>query len=248
MLENTIQSFDSRRDLIVFESKEETISFAAENWIHHAKRAIQELGRFAVALSGGSTPNAIYKELASKYSGAIDWKKVFLFWSDERAVPPDHSESNYHNAMESGLKALTIPASQIFRMKAETDIEKNAADYEEIIQRELGSHLFDLVMLGLGEDGHTASLFPKTDALIEKEKLVLANFLPERNTWRMTFTYPCIEKSKKAIIYAIGENKQAIVPLVLNAAIISPFPASAIGTIKHKALWILDRKAARLIS
>ncbi len=132
-------------------------------------------------------------------------------------------------------------------MKAEADIEKNAKDYEELLRRELGPHLFDLVMLGIGEDGHTASLFPKTTALQEQIKLVVANHLPEKNTWRMTLTFPCIQESRKAVIYAIGENKQAIASLVLRAAIVSPFPSSAIGTSEHKSLWILDKAAARLI-
>jgi 6-phosphogluconolactonase len=132
-------------------------------------------------------------------------------------------------------------------MKAEIDIEKNASQYEEVIKKELGTHLFDLVMLGLGEDGHTASLFPKTAALQEQKKLVMANHIPEKNVWRMTFTLPCIQRSQKVAFYVTGENKQAIASLVLEAAITSPFPASAVGTPEHKALWILDHAAARLL-
>lgn len=249
MLEGkTIHSWDSRRDLIIPGDIEQTIAFAAEHWIHTARRAIQERDRFAVALSGGSTPKAIYQTLASHYKNSIDWKKVLLFWSDERAVPPTHPDSNYQMAMQSGLSALPIPPAQIFRMKAEADLEKNAKDYEDILRRELGPHLFDLVMLGIGEDGHTASLFPKTAALQESIKLVVANQLPEKNTWRMTLTFPCIRDSRKAVLYAVGENKQAIAPLALRAAIVSPFPASAVGTSAHKSLWILDQAAARLIN
>ncbi len=243
MLKNTIQSWDARRDLII---SSDCLAFAAEHWIHTAKRSIQERGRFAVALSGGASPKAIYQLLATTYKNSIDWTKVLLFWSDERAVPPTHPDSNYGSAMRD-LQSLPIPPSQIFRMKAETSIEKNAADYEDTIQRTLGPHLFDLVMLGLGEDGHTASLFPKTAALQEKSKLVIANHLLEKNTWRMTFTLPCINESRQALLFVAGEAKQAIVPLVLQAAIISPFPASAIGTPEHKALWILDPPAARLL-
>jgi 6-phosphogluconolactonase len=248
MLEGSIQSWDSRRDLIVPGEADQTIAFAAEHWIHTASRAILERGRFAVALSGGSTPKAIYQALVASYKSALDWKKVLLFWSDERAAPPTHPDSNYRMAMESGLLGLPIPPAQIFRMKAEeADIEKNAIDYEEILRRELGPSLFDLVMLGVGEDGHTASLFPKTGALSEQTKLVAANHLPEKNTWRMTLTFPCIRQSQKAVIYAIGENKQAIAALALRAPIASPFPSSAIGTSEHKSLWVLDRAAARLI-
>jgi 6-phosphogluconolactonase len=132
-------------------------------------------------------------------------------------------------------------------MKAETDIEKNASLYEDFIRKELDTHLFDLVMLGLGEDGHTASLFPHTAALKEQKKLVVTNYISEKNIWRMTFTFPCIQQSQKAVFYVLGENKQAIVPLVLEAAIVSPFPASTIGTVERKALWILEQSAARLL-
>ncbi len=244
--EGSIQSWDERRDLIVTKDKEQAIAFSAEQWIHSAMRSIQQRGRFAVALSGGSTPKEIYHFLASHYQSAIDWGKVWLFWSDERAVPPNHPESNYKMAMQS-FQSLPIPPSQILRMKAEQNIEQQAADYEDFIQRTLGPHLLDLVMLGIGEDGHTASLFPRTTALQEQTKLVVANFLPDTNQWRMTFTYPCIHRSAHATIYAIGAKKQAIVPLALQAAYTSPFPISSIGSTERKALWILDRAAAHLL-
>ena len=236
-----IESYDERRDYIV---AEKAVLFAAEHWIHSAKRSIQQRGRFAVALSGGSTPKAIFKMLSQ--SRDIEWDKVWLFWSDERAVPATHPESNYHMAMESGLKNLPIPPHQIFRMKAEGDIEKNALDYEEIIRRRLDKSLFDLVMLGVGEDGHTASLFPNTKALEIKENLVAANFIPSLKAHRMTLTFPCINESHQAAIY-IGKSKASIVPKVLDAAILSPYPASHIGTVERKALWILDKEAGHFV-
>jgi len=247
MLEGSIQTWDERRNIIIPGNADQTIDFAAEHWINSAKRAIQCRGKFAVALSGGSTPKAIYQLLLTKYRTSIDWKKVWLFWSDERAVPPTSPESNYHMAMENGFSKLSIPPGQIFRMKAETTIDKGASDYADIIQRELGKELFDLVMLGCGEDGHTASLFPNTKALQETTRLVVANHIPETGQHRMTLTFPCIQQSKEAVIVAIGPSKQAIVSLVLRAAISSPFPASKIGEEEHKALWILDRSAAHLL-
>lgn len=234
-------NFDSRRQLYIGPNSEDAISFAADYWIHVGRQAIEERGKFAIALSGGSTPKAIYQKLASRND--IDWKKVFLFWSDERAVMPDHIDSNYRMAMEFFGK-LPIPPYQIFRMKAEADIEKNAKDYEDKINHYLGKHLFDLVMLGIGEDGHTASLFPKTSALSVEDRLVTANFIPEKDTYRMTFTYPCINKSAKIAIYAIGKSKREIVPQVLKAPIISKYPASRIGTEERPALWVLDSDSA----
>ena len=233
--------WDNRREFIILENLEEAIAFSVEHWIHSYQRAIQRNGIFTVALSGGSTPKAIYKELAK--SSQIQWDKVYFFWSDERAVSPDHLESNYKMAVDTGITSK-IPASQIFRMKAEENIEKNAKDYESKLRHHFIEHSMDLVMLGIGEDGHIASLFPNTSALEITDQWVVANYVPDKKTWRMTFTYPCIHKSAHIIIYALGKSKQNIVPKVLNAPIISSWPASRIGTPEHKALWILDKDAA----
>lgn len=236
--------WDERRDIYIAGNAEETLAFATNHWITEAEGAIERTGRFAVALSGGSTPKAIFEKLAQKKK-ALDWSKVWLFWSDERAVPPDHPESNYHMAMTSGLKDL--PIQHIFRMKAEEKIKEHAMEYEQILRQKLGEALFDLVMLGVGEDGHTASLFPDTEALNVKNRLVVANEVKQKNTWRMSFTYSCINHSKKAVIYALGSSKQSIVKKVLESPLPSPFPASFIGTKAHKALWMLDELAAKFL-
>ena len=233
-----LTSWDERRDLIVLKTHEEAISFAVEHWIHSSQRAIQQRGSFTVALSGGSTPKAIYEKLAQ--SNSIEWDKIYLFWSDERAVPPTDPESNYHMASLTGL-TKKIPSSQIFRMKGENNIEKNSKEYDEQLRRHLTQHNLDLVMLGIGEDGHTASLFPDTAALDVSDQLVAANHVPQKNTWRMTFTYPAIHKASRIAIYALGSSKRSIIQKVLNAPILSPWPASRIGTPEHKALWILDQ-------
>jgi|SRR5579872_7514853 len=243
---NKIQKWDDRRDYIIAGDEKETVSFAAEHWIHTAERSIQQRGRFAVALSGGSTPKAIF-EFLSRNPSALDWTKVWLFWSDERSVPPDHPDSNFRMAMQSGIDKLPIPPGQIFRMKAETDIEKNALDYDEKIRHHLDKHFFDLVMLGVGEDGHTASLFPHTKALAIQNHLAAANFISEKKSWRMTLTFPCINQSSQIAVYALGRSKEIIIPKVLNAAIESPYPSSRIGTPDHKALWILDNQAGKFL-
>ncbi len=235
-----LKSWDARRDYIVPGNGQETIDFAVEHWIHSAERAIQQRGKFIVALSGGSTPKAIYEKLSQK---KVDWTKVWLFWSDERVVPPDHPDSNYRMAMESFGK-LPIPPSQIFRMKTEGDLAKQALDYEEKIRHIAGKNLFDLVMLGIGEDGHTASLFPDTQGLEIQDRLVTANYIPQKKCWRMTLTFPCINQSFHSAIYVIGSSKRLIVSQVLEAPIQSSFPASQVGTSEKKALWILDNDAA----
>ena len=132
-------------------------------------------------------------------------------------------------------------------MRAETEIERQATDYEEKIHRTLGKNLFDLVMLGIGEDGHTASLFPNGQKIVANNQLVIANYISEKKTWRMSLTFTCINQSFHSTIYAIGPSKHLIVPQALEAAIDSPFPASRIGTAERKALWILDSDAARLL-
>lgn len=239
-----LKHWDERRDIAMPGDTDKTIAFAVDHWLSLAKKAIEQTNRFVVALSGGSTPQTIFQKLAEK-EGALDWSRVWLFWSDERSVPADHPDNNYHMAMQSGLAHLPIPKNQIFRMKAETDIEKNALAYEKNIQKILSEDLFDLVMLGLGEDGHTASLFPKTKALEETDRLVVANEVKQKKTWRMTFTYSCINQSKCAVIYALGAAKKTIVKEVLESPLPSPFPASFIGTATHKALWILDDLASQ---
>jgi 6-phosphogluconolactonase len=236
--------WDERRELVIPGDEKVAISFAADHWIDLGKAAIAKSGHFAVALSGGSTPKAIFKRLAQK-TNALDWSKVWLFWSDERSVAPEHPDSNYHMAMTAGLNTLPVLPDHIFRMKAEDHIEQHALEYEELIKKKLNNNLFDLVMLGLGEDGHTASLFPATKALDVKNHLVVANHVPQKNTWRMSFTFSCINQSKLSVIYTLGETKASIVKQVLEAKLPSPWPASFVGTKEHKALWILDDLASQ---
>ncbi|MDE3055857.1 MAG: 6-phosphogluconolactonase [Verrucomicrobiota bacterium] len=241
-----IRSWDERRDLLIAATYAEAVHLAAEHWFHSAERALQRRGRFAVAFSGGSTPKAVYHEIA-KSPNRISWDSLSFFWSDERAVPPTDPESNYCMTMKE-LSLLPIPKGQIFRMEAEENIEKKAKEYEEKILHFLGKDLFDLVLLGVGEDGHTASLFPNTAVLEEKRKLVAAAYVPQKNSWRMTLTFPCIEKSAHTVFYAFGSAKKEIVKKVLTAPIISSYPASRVGTPEAKALWILDKEAASLLT
>lgn len=240
---NKIESWDERRDYIVLDDSKTAIAFATDHWVHSCERSILQKGRFAVALSGGSTPKAIYQALSERKE--IEWQKVHLFWSDERSVGENHPMSNFHMAMEAGLGKVPIPKHQIHRMKAEHDIELMALEYEETIQRLLGKHLFDLVMLGVGEDGHTASLFPNSKALQEQKRIVVPNFAGEKLGMRMSFTFPCINQSSHIAIYAIGSSKKEILPKVLNAPIDSPWPASRIGTVSSKALWVMDSDSSQ---
>jgi len=237
------KAIDDRRELIVAGNADETVAFATKHWIENAKQALDTHGTFYVALSGGSTPKAIYQKLASEHGNSIDWSNVHLFWSDERSVPPEDEKSNYRMAMEAGFKNLPLSPENIHRMHAEENIDANAEAYAQDIQTTLRGSPFDLMMLGMGDDGHTASLFPGTDAVKVYDKLVVANFVPAQDTWRMTMTLPCINGSRSIAFYALGANKKARLQQVLSTEC-EEMPASLIGTKETKASWIVDTLAS----
>lgn len=235
------------KDVLVYDDKNQALEFAANQWISIAKEAIQNHGSFSAALSGGSTPYGIY-DLLSERKDDLDWNKVFLFFSDERAVPLDHPDSNYRMAMEAGLDKLPIPSSHIFPMQGVGDLEANALAYEKQIRSYFKSHSrsgFDLMMLGMGDDGHTASLFPKTHALHAHGRLVVPNFIPEKNVWRLTVTFECINASEKTVVYVLGKNKASMIQKVFQGPQnIEELPIQGVGSDKNPALFILDKEAA----
>lgn len=233
------------KKILVIGSQDETILFAARHFVEIGKKMIETKGSFFVALSGGSTPKAIFEALKDPHlNQEIDWSKTFLFWSDERAVPPTSSESNYKMAMDAVFAILPIPKENIFRMKAESHIEEAALEYEEIIRQKIKDASFDLIMLGMGEDGHTASLFPETEALDCQDRLVVANYVSKLNAWRMTFTFECINRAKNIFIYVLGKSKSKIVFKALQNNNEFCFPIQKVGNTKNIATWILDEDAA----
>lgn len=242
-------SLDARRNLLIPGDSQVTLTFCIEHFIAVAQESITNHGAFHVALSGGSTPKGIFERLCQPpYQEQIDWKKVHLFWGDERSVPPEDPESNYHMAMQAGFNQVRIPKDQIHRMCAEKDIEANAQSYEKILRDVLKDRPFDFVMLGMGEDGHTASLFPNTAGLHAKDRLVVANFIPQKNTWRMTLTFDCINQASHITVYVLGASKkQMLAHVLLSKDNFELLPAQRLGTKEHKALWITDDAAADLI-
>ena len=248
-IQTAVKAYDDRRDIALFDTKEGAINFTAKYFLQLADQAIKTKDLFSVALSGGNTPKAVYEILASSpYQTQIDWSKVVFFFSDERSVPADHPDSNYYNALNSGLGSLPIDKKRIFRMEAEQTPEIMAKDYEALIEKTLKGTSFDLVMLGMGSDGHTASLFPKTHALHSNEHNVVANFVPQLNTWRMTFTFNLINAASHIAILAFGQDKAEMIKAVLTESVDSnQVPAIRVGTPSHKALWILDKDAASSI-
>lgn len=242
-----IQSYDQRRDVAVPGAKQTTIEFCVEHFILRAKEAIADHDYFAVALSGGSTPKAIFEGLVQKKE-QVDWDRVLLFWSDERCVPPDHPDSNYRMAMEAGLNKVGIPLENIFRMHGEEIPEVAAKEYNHLILEEVPFEDFDLMMLGMGDDGHTASLFPKTHALHTSGQMATANFVPQKQTWRLTLTFDCINRAKEIVVYVLGAGKAEILAIVLNGRFDpDTYPIQRVGTPASKALFILDTEAAAKI-
>lgn len=229
---------------------------AAELFIRSAQAAIQDRGSFSVMLSGGSTPTALYRLLAEPDSAAqISWKQVHVFWGDERCVPPDHPNSNYRLAHETLLGRVPLPTHHIHRIPAERAPAEAAAHYEADLVAHLRAaapghlRLFDLTLLGLGEDGHTASLFPGSRALQETSRLVTADFIPSRNEWRVTLTVPALNYLSDQILFlASGADKAA----ALNRVLCGPFdpaalPAQAIRPLSGLVIWLVDAQAAKAL-
>lgn len=240
--QNIIKNIDDRRNIAAPGDADATLIFCVEHFIQAANKAIADHGAFFVALSGGSTPKAIFEALAEPiYSKQVDWKNVHLFWSDERCVPPYDPSSNYRMAMDAGFSKIHIPAENIHRIQAEVDPEEAAKAYEKLIEAKIPSHSFDLVMLGMGEDGHTASLFPKTHGLHSQQRLVVANFIPDKGIWRITFTFDLINVAKQAVVYVLGKSKATMLHKVLSGPYLpDDLPVQRVGTPSNKALFIAD--------
>ena len=222
---------------------------AAEEFVAVGRAAIGAHGRFSVALSGGSTPKALYSLLASNYA-TFAWNRVFLFFGDERHVPPTDPESNYRMVHEALLTKVPVPAENIFRVAAENpDADAAASAYEAQLRKffELKAGefpRFDLILLGMGPDGHTASLFPDSKALDEQSRLVVANWVAKFNANRLTFTFPVINRAAEVLFLACGADKAAILQQVLEAKNAPPLPSQRVQPSDGKLLWMLDEAAA----
>jgi len=223
----------------------------AERWRDISREAIAAHNRFHVALAGGSTPRRLYETLAAMDPAAApDWANTCIYFGDERAVPPNHPDSNYRMAREALLNHVPIPAEQIHRMKAEDADRAHAARaYAELLNRELpldgeAMPAFDLILLGLGEDGHTASLFPDTDILSEHERLVAPVYVDRLNTWRMSLTLPVINRARRVMVLVAGQAKAAIAHRVLELTPSTPaLPAQMLAPVGALE-WFLDEAAA----
>jgi len=203
---------------------------------------------FSLVLSGGNTPKALYELLASDaYRSELNWSKVEIYFGDERCVPPDHPESNYLMAYNAMLSKLPIPEPNIHRIRGELQPEAAAIEYGKLLQTKFQSNGPDMVLLGMGPDGHTASLFPGTTALTEAKHRCVANWVPQFNTWRLTLTYPFLNTAKSILILVAGlEKAQAIKAVLEGPREIERFPIQGIEA-RGTATWLLDSTAASLL-
>jgi 6-phosphogluconolactonase len=222
----------------------------AQAIIARGNQAIAERGRYTLALSGGSTPKPVYKLLAERQE-ALDWSKVMLFWSDERTVPPNHPDSNYGMAHDALISHVRIPCT-VYRMRGELDPQQAAVEYEQTLRDVFPDEpipQFDVILLGMGDDGHTASLFPHTEALNEREQLIVANFVPKLDTWRLTFTAPLINAARDVMFLISGANKAAPLHEVLEGdPNLQHYPSQLIQPSAGELEFFLDQAAGGRLS
>jgi len=216
---------------------------AADRFATLAASAVAERGRFTVALSGGSTPEPVYRRLAREpWAESIDWARVEIFWGDERCVPPNHPNSNFGMVRRALLDPAEVPTSSVHRIRGEHPPFEAARAYEQEIGRVLGREgRFDLVLLGMGSDGHTASLFPGTSAVSERDRAVVPVWVDKVDAWRVTLTLPVINSARDVIFLVRGSGKADAVSRVVNG---EALPATRVDPRRGKLTWLLDADAA----
>jgi len=219
---------------------------AAEEFVNVAARAQAARGRFSVALSGGSTPAALYTLLgAADYARQVDWSRVHVFWGDERCVPPDRTQSNYRMAKETLLSKVPLPAENVHRIRGEDAPKQAAADYEALLRRFLGSESLDLVLLGMGDNGHTASLFPGLPGVTEPVRWVLAQYVEVVSMWRVTLTPVVINAAHHIQFLVAGPEKADRLREVLEGPTqLDVLPSQAIRPTHGELRWLVDAPAA----
>jgi 6-phosphogluconolactonase len=243
----------SERQIEIVPGSHELFRRGAGEFVRAAQESVSAKGSFSVALSGGSTPKGMFALLASDelYRGVVPWAQIDFFWGDERHVPPDHADSNFRMANEALLSKVPVDPTRIFRIKGELpDASAAANQYEQILTNRLGPEpCLDLVMLGMGPDGHTASLFPGTKALHCQDRLVVSNWVGKFDTDRITMTAQVLNNAARVLFLVGGEDKAPALKSVLEG----PFepdqlPAQLIRPESGRLLWIIEEAAGRSLS
>ncbi len=223
---------------------------AADLIVDRSRSAAAERGTFSVALSGGMTPRGLYGLLAlSPYRENIEWNTVHVFWADERSVPPDHEDSNYRLAHDLLLSKVPLPQDHIHRIRGESDPASAAAAYDDELRSFFGSAgaTFDLVLLGIGADGHTASLFPGDAALAETRRLAVPVPATGNRLARVTLTLSAINRARAVLFLATGESKAKVIHDILDDGNPQGYPAGLVRPERGRVLWYLDNGASRFL-
>jgi 6-phosphogluconolactonase len=227
-----------KRDVV---RSQDFVHEAAQFILRHARVALAERDQFRIALSGGNTPRPVYTEFA-RIARDVPWDRVHFTFGDERCVPPDDPQSNFRMARESLFVPGAVPAQSIARMRGEIDPQIAAQEYQDgldVLATQRGETIYrhDLILLGVGDDGHTASLFPETSALEETARKVVANFVPKFEAWRITFTYPLINQARHVCFLANANKNPALLEKILEGD--QQFPAARVAPVDGHLTWIL---------
>jgi 6-phosphogluconolactonase len=236
--------------LKILGSSEETASALADELARHINMSALEKP-FSIALSGGSTPKLLFQALAARHRDSVDWGKVRLFWVDERCVPPDDPESNYGMTRDVLLEKIEIPPGNVHRIRGEEDPDSEAVMYSEVIERSVVRKnerpFFDVVLLGLGEDGHTASIFPGNEYLFSEVETCVVAVNPYSGQKRITITGRIINNAGMVIFLVSGKKKAEIVNKIINGAGKAEYPADYVKPVDGNVIWYLDDEAASLV-
>lgn len=239
------------REIRKLTTPQELFDAAAELVVRTCADAVEQRGRFTIALSGGSTPKSLYHLLATNARASLPWDRMFFFFGDERHVPPTDAESNYRMADETLLSKIPVAASNVFRIPAENpDAAAAASAYDDILRKFFAPPAgtfprFDLVLLGLGPDGHTASLFPGTIGLKETSRFVISNWVEKFKTSRITLTLPVLNAARAVAFLVSGTDKAPALKAVLEGdAPGEEYPSKLVQPTDGRLIWLVDRAAA----
>jgi 6-phosphogluconolactonase len=242
-------------ELNVLPTPDALVEAAADVIVDIADAAIARGSRCSIALAGGETPKALYRHLAAACAARLDWPRIHLFWGDERCVPPDDAASNYRMVRECLLDHLDLPSANVHRMRGEDDPGDAARAYEDRLRLQFGTpegppprlpgRRFDLVLLGLGDDGHTASLFPGLDAVREARRWVMAEHVPQVGMWRLTLTPPVLNAAAEVMFLVSGRSKaDAVQRAIRGDRNPDAVPAQVVQPRDGRLRWFIDEAAA----
>jgi 6-phosphogluconolactonase len=245
-MDNTIKIFPTPLALA------ESLAHELVNQIEEIEETGKRISPFTIALSGGSTPKLLFSVLGDQYASSVNWSNIHFFWVDERCVPPDNKESNFGMTQKVFLSKIKIPKDNIHRIRGEDDPEKEAERYSEEIKhfttKRNGIPFFDIILLGLGEDGHTASVFPGNEKLFQSESICTTALHPETGNTRLTITGKVINNARQIIFIVTGRNKTEIVRKIIDGKDAEKhFPASYVIPVDGSIIWYLDALAGSLL-